>query len=257
MHLVNPGNRRINIVTASITLGLTGRTGLSLIRITPGTGPPITGLVSCNGFGCGRGVGTHRTHHGRDATRVGRVHFHLGVSSRSFSIGGNRIAHFLGKNSGIGIAVVLHNHRVSHPVNNIRLLRHLTSSIRRCNAIRSGPGRRNHGVVVALTPGNGGIRARSRRHHHNTRSHTRHRTHRTTHLTTGRRSRTRTTTSTRSTVSRGASSGGRADGRNDGTRSRGWFHHFRTHRSRQRQRNRTYQFHRTPRPQTRIHSRTP
>lgn len=151
-HLVNISNSRLNLFTVHSTRHITSSRNLSLIRVTPGTRPPIYGIVSCNGFGCRRTVGTGTTHGGRSGIRIGRVGFQPGVSINSCRAGGNRILHFLGGNTHIGVAVVFHNHRVTRPRRNLGILRHLTRSLGPCTAIRSGPGVRNHGVLVLLTP---------------------------------------------------------------------------------------------------------
>lgn len=156
IHLANLRNRRLNVIDLERTLRGTRRTKMSLIRVDPGTRPPIYHVVSCNGFLC-RGDGSSgRRGGGRGIVRIGRVGFHPNASRNSCRMGLHDLVHFLRRNSGTGVALHFHNHRVTRRRVNVRILGHIGSSLRRLTIIRSFPaGVRNHRVVVILTPGGG------------------------------------------------------------------------------------------------------
>lgn len=153
MHMMASNKRRLNVVSTGRTLGGTRREGLSLIGVSPGTGPPIYGVVSCNGCHFRRSGHRGRGEGGRHIVRVGRVHLSLGVSARSFRAGIGRTRGFLGTKGGIGISVHFENHRVTRPRVNRISVGHFTRTYRRFTAIRGPTGLRKHRVLVFLTPG--------------------------------------------------------------------------------------------------------
>ncbi len=159
IHIVTRSNDRLKVVPVRGTLTITGGTSLSLIYVSPGTRPPIYGVVSCNGCYFRRTGHRGRGHGGRGIVRAGRVHLNLDVSIRSFRAGNGRTVGFLRDNGGIGISVHFHNHRVKRPRVNLRAVRHFTRFYGSATGIRGPTGLRKHGVLVFLTPGSNGWRA--------------------------------------------------------------------------------------------------
>ncbi len=156
LHVVKTSNTRLNIVSTTRTRELTSSTNLSLIGVTPATIPPIYHVVSCNGCHFRRTGGRGRTHGGRRIISVGRIHLNLGASVNSFGAGIGRTVGFLRRNSGMGIGVHFHNHRVNRPRVNLRSVHHFTRTYTRRTAIRGTTGLRNHGVLVFLITGGTG-----------------------------------------------------------------------------------------------------
>lgn len=155
MHIIDSSGRRLNIVSLHSTHRVTRRQRLSLMRITPGNGPPIYHVVGCKGCHCRRRGHRGRTGGGRGILALGRMGLHPGVRSRSFCIGVGTTRHFLNRNDGIGIAVVFHNHRVDRPRLNHSLLIQFTSRLGSATRMRGRPGVRNEGVAVIVTIGGG------------------------------------------------------------------------------------------------------
>lgn len=137
------------------TLGVTRRGRLSLIRVSPGTRPPIYHVVSCSGFLCRRGGHRGRRGTGRIGIGMGRVHFKPRASSRSCGFGLGRTGKFLRSNSGIGTCMFFGKHSVLFGRRNRILLLHFTGSLRSCTGMSRLPILRKGHVVVRLSPGGG------------------------------------------------------------------------------------------------------
>lgn len=185
MHRIEMMDRnKTRIVPAHGTLSLTHRRRLSLIRVSPGTRPPIYHVISCSGFLCRRGGRTGRVGRGRIGIRAGRVHFKPRASRRSCRFGLGRTGRFLGRNGGMHTCIFFHNHSVLFGRRNRILLLHFTGSLRRYNGMRRVPGLRKGGVFLCVDPGGTNATGGDRRG--------------VSHR--GQRTRTGTTTSTRHTT---------------------------------------------------------
>lgn len=153
LQIVATDNRRLNVVDTGSTLRRTRGEKRSLIGVTPRTGPPITGVVSCDGFHCRRTGHRGRGHGGRGVISAGRVHLSLGVSVNSFGAGIGRTGGFLSGNSGLGISVHLHNERVTRSSLNITGVREFIRTLNRSIGISGTPGLRNERVLVFISLG--------------------------------------------------------------------------------------------------------
>lgn len=162
IHVIN-SSMRSTICPVTRTLGVTRSRRTSLIRVSPGTIPPIYEVVSCSGFLCRLGGHRGRRGTGRMGMGMGRVHFKPRASSRSCGFGLGRTVKFLRSKSGIGTCIFFGNHSVLFGRRNRMLLLHFTGSLRRCTGMRRVPLLRNGEVAVSLTPGGtnspGGTRA--------------------------------------------------------------------------------------------------
>ncbi len=156
--MVDSSKRRLNVVSSGRTLGVTVSGRLSLMGVTPATGPPMYGVVSCKGCYFRRAGHRGRTEGGRGAIRIGRIEVASGVSAGSFGAGTGRTVGFLGNNSGIGMSVELRFHgnitlrsRVDRG-----LLRRFGRLVTRCNMFSGPDGIRNEGVILFMSPGTSG-----------------------------------------------------------------------------------------------------
>lgn len=156
IQLVKTRNRRLKVISVRSTLLGTRRTGLSLIRVSTSTMPPIYGLVSCNGSVFRGGGRITTTGGGRGRVRIGRVGFHPKARRKSCRMGLHGLMHFLDSKSETGMSLQFHNHRVTRRRLKVRLLGQIRNSLLRCNSIRRRPGVRKHRLVVIVTPGGGG-----------------------------------------------------------------------------------------------------
>ncbi len=152
IQVINSGVRPA-MISVRRTLEVTRRGRTSLMRVSPGTIPPIYEVVSCSGFLCRLGGGRGRVGTGRIGVSIGRVHFNPRASSRSCGFGLGRTVNFLGSNSGIGTCMFFGKHSVLFGRRNRILLLHFTGSLRRCNGMSRVPMLRNGHVAVFVSPG--------------------------------------------------------------------------------------------------------
>lgn len=153
MHLVNSSKRRLKVVSTGRTVFGTRRTKLSLMGVTPRTGPPMYGVVSCNGCHCRLTEGRGRTGGGRGAVSIGRIQLSPGVSAGSLGAGIGTTEGFLSGNSEMGMALHFHKERVTRVTDDERILSSFTGRLTSITAIRGTPGIRNEDVAVFLARG--------------------------------------------------------------------------------------------------------